>query len=95
MKEAFIKKSFRNGTMAVIDQANGIIAQLQRQGCTLTLRQLYHQFVTRDLIEDNLRAYKRLGTAIKDGRRADQLGRHRRSYTHGSSFLPCLEPYLT
>jgi hypothetical protein len=90
MKEAFIEKRFRNGTMAVIDQANAIIAEFAAQGFTLTLRQLYYQFVARDLIENNRTAYKRLGGAIKDGRRAGLIDwdaiedRTRRMHFHAS-----------
>jgi hypothetical protein len=43
MKEAFIEKSFRNGTMALINQANEIIEEYRAQGFALTLRQLYYQ----------------------------------------------------
>lgn len=54
----------------VIDQANGIIAAYAAQGYELTLRQLYYQFVARDLIPNNQRSYKRLGSIIDKGRKA-------------------------
>ena len=39
------------------------------QDFTLTLRQLYYQFVARDLLEENtLRQYKRLGRIVSAGR---------------------------
>lgn len=70
MIEAFTDHRFRNATLAVIEQANAIITEFRAQGFTLTLRQLYYQFVARDLIENKQTEYKRLGTIIKDGRRA-------------------------
>ena len=42
----------------------------QGQGFSLTLRQLYYQFVSRALIENTERSYKNLGNVISDGRLA-------------------------
>jgi hypothetical protein len=60
----------RPTTLGIIEQANVIIAEFETQGFTLTLRQLYYQFVARDLIANKPAEYKRLGTIIKDARRA-------------------------
>lgn len=57
-------------TRVVIDQANSIIDAYRAQGYELTLRQLYYQFVARDLISNNQRSYKRLGSIIDKGRKA-------------------------
>ncbi len=62
--------TFRPATMVVIEQANTIIEEYQRQGFLLTLRQLYYQFVSRALIENTQRSYKRLGSIVNDGRMA-------------------------
>ena len=70
MKEQFIDKNFRPATLAVIEQANVIIADYAAQGFSLTLRQLYYQFVARDLIANTERSYHRLGGIINDGRLA-------------------------
>ena len=56
--------------LAVIKQANAIIADYRRQGFDLTLRQLYYQFVARDLIPNRVQEYKRLGDIVNDGRLA-------------------------
>jgi hypothetical protein len=40
------------------------------EGYDLTLRQLYYQFVSRDLIANKLSEYKRLGSIINDARLA-------------------------
>jgi hypothetical protein len=39
------------------------------RGFTLTLRQLFYQFVARSLIDDRQSEYKRLGHVINNGRR--------------------------
>jgi hypothetical protein len=56
--------------LAMIKQANVIIAAYQAQGFDLTLRQLYYQFVSRDLLPNTVQSYKRLGDIIVDGRLA-------------------------
>src|SRR2546428_272641 len=53
-----------------IAQANVIIADYEAQGFTLTLRQAYYQFVSRGLIPNTDREYKRLGSIINDARMA-------------------------
>lgn len=70
MREKFVNIAFREGSLAVIGQANQIIQDYQRRGFTLTLRQLYYQFVSRDLIPNKQTEYKRLGKIINDGRMA-------------------------
>lgn len=71
--EAFITKRFNASSLAIIDQANRIIEEYQRQGFTLTLRQLYYQFVARDLIANKQTEYKRLGSIVSDGRLAGHI----------------------
>lgn len=65
--------NFKGERLALIDQANSIIATYRGQGYTLTLRQLYYQFVSRDLIPNTERSYKNLGSAISDGRDAGMI----------------------
>lgn len=60
----------------MIEQANEIIAEYQKQGFDLTLRQLYYQFVARDLISNKVEEYKRLGTIVSDGRLAGLIDWH-------------------
>lgn len=54
----------------IIGQANTIIAEYRAQGYDLTLRQLYYQFVSRDLLRNVHQEYKRLGSIINDARLA-------------------------
>jgi len=50
MKIAYIDKRFSKASLAIIDCANDIIEEYASQGYVLTLRQLYYQFVARDLL---------------------------------------------
>jgi len=68
--EAFIDRAFKPETLRTIGQANDIIAEYAAQGFKLTLRQLYYQFVSRDIIANKMTEYKRLGSIINDGRLA-------------------------
>ena len=69
MKIQYEEKLLRPATLAVVEQANEIIDEYLKQGFRLTLRQLYYQFVARDLIANKLTEYKRLGSIVSDGRR--------------------------
>lgn len=66
-------RNFQAKTEAVIKAANGIITEYQGQGFILTLRQLYYQFVSRDLIANNDREYKKLGETITAARLAGRI----------------------
>lgn len=70
MFQKFINKNFRAATLAMIDQANEIINEYAAQGYSLTLRQLYYQFVARDLITNTVKSYNKLGNIINDARLA-------------------------
>lgn len=73
MRIRYQRKNFADETRAVIAQANQICADYAAQGYDLTLRQLYYQFVARDLIENSQRSYKRLGSIVNDARLAGSL----------------------
>lgn len=73
MKQAYIEKRFSVGSLGVIKRANDIIKEYQQQGFTLTLRQLYYQFVSRDWISNKHSEYKRLGSIINDARLAGHI----------------------
>ena len=68
--EQFIDKDFKAPSLAIIAAANEIIDEYRAQGFVLTLRQLYYQFVARDLLPNTTQSYKRLGAIINDARLA-------------------------
>lgn len=73
MKRCYVPKSFARKHVALIDHANAIIEQYQAQGFVLTLRQLYYQFVARDLLANTQRNYKMLGSVVSDARLAGKI----------------------
>jgi len=68
MKEAYLTKNLGLVTLDRIAQANKIIAEYQAQDFTLTVRQVYYQFVARALIPNELRSYRLVANALEKGR---------------------------
>ena len=62
--------NLRPKSLQIIQQANAIIEEYTEAGYDLTLRQLYYQFVSRDIIPNSDREYDKLGSIINDGRLA-------------------------
>lgn len=60
-------------TLSIIAAADQIATDYANQGYDLTLRQLYYQFVARDLLPNTAQSYKRLGTIVDKGRQAGLL----------------------
>ncbi len=65
--------NFKPATLQLIDTANKIIVEYQAQGFDLTLRQLYYQFVSRDIIPNTQQSYKNLGSVVNDARLAGMI----------------------
>lgn len=61
---------FKAESLKTIEQANEIIALYEAQGFTLTLRQLYYQFVVRNLLPNTEKSYDNLGAVIGKARMA-------------------------
>ena len=68
MKESFKHINFQSGTLSLIETCNSIIENYQSQGYDLTLRQLYYQLVSQDLIPNNQKEYNKLGVTINNAR---------------------------
>lgn len=69
-RECYIPRKFSAESEALIAKANAIIDEYTAQGFTLTLRQLYYQFVARDLLPNSQRSYSRLGATLNNARLA-------------------------
>lgn len=69
-KIEYVSRKFTPSSLKLIELANKIIAEYQGQGFDLTLRQLYYQFVARDIIPNKQKEYKTLGSVINDARLA-------------------------
>lgn len=81
MKIQYETIALRTQALDIIAKANAIIEEYQKQGYQLTLRQLYYQFVARDLFPEkwadpatgsrnSQKNYDKLGNIISSGRRA-------------------------
>lgn len=72
-RETYVPKTFTPASQRLIDMADQICREYTAQGFDLTLRQLYYQFVARDVIANRQTEYKRLGGIINDARLAGLL----------------------
>ena len=68
MKIAYQNDNISRGTLQLIETADQIATEYARAGFSLTLRQLYYQFVARGLLPNKQTEYKRLGRAVNLGR---------------------------
>jgi hypothetical protein len=92
-KISYIEKQFKVDSLALIERCNAVIVDYQRQGFSLTLRQLYYQMVSRNIIENTERSYKRLGDLVSNARLAglidwnaiEDRGRNLRQNGHWST----------
>lgn len=90
MKQRFRGTSLNAKSMGHLNKVNEIIEDYQEQGYKLTLRQLYYQLVTKNVIENHDREYKKLSRVLTEGRMAglvdwdaieDRLRRPQNVYT--------------
>lgn len=72
-KVCYVGRNFRPDALALIAQANQIIAEYEKQGLVLSLRQLYYQCVARNIIANKQSEYKRLGSIVNDARLAGRI----------------------
>lgn len=70
MKELFIPKAFRDGTLEVIDWVNDVLTEYRALGYDLTTRQVYYQLVAKALIPNNTKSYNRIKNIVSEGRLA-------------------------
>ena len=73
MKEAFVDYNPRENTLMDIHMANTILEEYADQGFVLSVRQLYYQFVSRDLIPNTQQQYKRLAGIVADARKGGMI----------------------
>jgi hypothetical protein len=69
MKEAFRDSlGLSKANIEKLKIVNQIIADYERQGYRLTLRQLYYQLVSKDIIPNKLTEYQKLSTLLVKAR---------------------------
>jgi hypothetical protein len=69
----YVPKRFSAASEALIETAEQICREYARQGYDLTLRQLYYQFVSRDVLPNSTQSYRRLGSVVNDARLAGRI----------------------
>ena len=70
MKDRFIDKQFRKKSIERIQQINAIINEYMKSGYSLTIRQVYYQLVSRDIIPNKQSEYGKISALVTDARRA-------------------------
>ena len=70
MKDRFIDKQFRKKSIERIQQINAIINEYMESGYSLTIRQVYYQLVSRDIIPNKQSEYGKISALVTDARRA-------------------------
>jgi hypothetical protein len=70
MKEQFIEKRFGSEARKMIVTINGILGEYVAAGYDLSLRQLYYQLVSRNIVENTERSYKNVGNRVSAARMA-------------------------
>jgi hypothetical protein len=73
MKEKYQSLKFKEASIRMIVRVNGIIAEYQTAGFVLTVRQLYYQLVSRDVIPNSERSYQNLITLVTNARIAGHI----------------------
>lgn len=75
-KIQYVEQRFNTESRKRIEQADAIITEYAAQGFSLTLRQLYYQFVARGFLANSQKNYKRLGSTINNARLAGLIDWH-------------------
>lgn len=70
MKICLDQKKFHGKTLEIIIQADEILQEYAAQGYPLTVRAVYYQFVSRNLISNSIKSYGVIQRALNDGRLA-------------------------
>ncbi len=70
MKQCYKPRRFSPDILALLDEINEVVDDLQSQGFRLTVRQLYYQLVSKAIVPNTLQSYKRVADVINNGKEA-------------------------
>jgi hypothetical protein len=73
MKQKYVEKKFREQSLKLIVLCNQILNEYVAAGYTITVRTLYYQLVSRDVIPNREESYKNLTGLVNDARMAGLL----------------------
>lgn len=68
MKKQFKEKKFGPQALEMIGRINGILTEYEKSGYDLSLRQLYYQLVSRNIVPNTEKSYKNVGGLVSDAR---------------------------
>lgn len=68
MKEKFVVWNAKPGSLKRLEVIDAVLADYGRMGIRLTLRQLYYQLVSKNVMPNQQREYKRLGELLSNAR---------------------------
>lgn len=69
-KMSFKNKRFSGEALSIVNEACAIIDDYEQQGYKLSLRQLYYQLVSRNIVPNTEASYHKVGNIISDARMA-------------------------
>jgi hypothetical protein len=69
-KQFYKATNFKAESLALIDTVNKIVDDYIAQGYRLTVRQLYYQLVSKAIVENTEKSYKRITGLVNDGKLA-------------------------
>jgi hypothetical protein len=73
MREKFKDYNFRGSTEVYLNNILSILREYEKQGYVLTLRQLFYQLVSRDIIPNKVQEYAKLSVVCTNARMAGLL----------------------
>jgi hypothetical protein len=73
MKQQYVDTPLIRKTLRLIEEINDILEEYAAQGFTMTVRQLFYQFVARGLLENTFENYKLITRAASKGRLAGRI----------------------
>lgn len=71
--ETYIAKRFNRKSRALLTHIIGIITDYERDGFDLSVRQLFYQLVSKNLIPNSMKEYKAISSLVTDARLAGQV----------------------
>lgn len=73
MKQVYIERKFKAASLALIQTCDRILREYIDAGYVITVRTLYYQLVSRDIIPNKEESYKNLTSLVNDARLAGLL----------------------
>lgn len=73
MKQTYVDKRFNASSLNTLSVILKIIAEYQAQGYVMTTRMLYYQLVSRAVIANTLKEYKRIASLVNDAKLAGYI----------------------